>query len=312
MACLPDIQAANGKLHERHESLTAVFTGATNGIGLGTLQAFVQYVPHPTAIIAGRNAHAFEKEIVKLKQLNSNAEIVFLEADLSLIKNIDAVSEQIASRLPPNSIDLLCMSQGSNPINGREFTTEGLDKCIALAYYGRMRLLQRLATSHVLQPEAVVLSILIGGKEGKVFEDDLALERNYSIMNMRAQMASLTTLSLDAVAKRHPGLSLLHVYPGAVDTGILARDVRSWVLWMVMVVVEKILMWYGRAVSPQEAGEMMLDLALGGGFGKGVFSIDIEGVEGRSEWLKRYREDEAMADGIWKFNEEVWTKALAA
>lgn len=45
------------------------------------------------------------------------------------------------------------------------------------------------------------MSILAGGKEGEMIEDDLDLEHNYSMAQSAAQFASMTTLSFDHLAR---------------------------------------------------------------------------------------------------------------
>lgn len=310
MPSLATIRSANSALRQHHNSLTAVFTGVTRGIGLATLQTFVKSIPHPTVLIAGRNALAFEPEIAHLRALNPDAEITFIEADLSLIRNVDAVAEQISTRLDQGTVDLLCMSQGYAPLEGRRYTDEGLDRALALMYYGRLRLLDRLIASRTLKKDARVLNVLAGSKEGRVFEGDFALERNYSILNLRGQTASLTSLSHDVLSERNPGLSLLHVYPGTVDTGVLARGVQGWMMWVVVLVLERLLMLFNRAMSVEESGERMVELVFGRGFGRGSWSMDEQGNLSRSEWFEGYRGNESMKWRVWEFNEGMWERAL--
>lgn len=313
MSSLATIRAANTDLQRRCSSATAIFTGATHGIGLATLQSFITHIPNPTAIIAGRNRHAFEPEIAKLRQLNPNAKINFLEADLTLIHSIDFLADRLVSTLSDQSVDFLCMSQGYAPLSGREYTTEGLDKAIALFYHGRLRLLSNLLNSKILKSSATVLNILAGGKEGQIRFDDLGLERkgNYSIMNLRTQVTCMLTLSHDHLSTSHPELTLLHVYPGTVDTGLLARGITTPLLWAVLWVLERCLVLFKRAMSAEESGERMLELGFREREG-GSWSLLETGEEGESEWLERYRGEGEKAQRVWEWNEGVWGKAVGA
>src|ERR1700761_6247339 len=105
MVATAEVRSANAALKTKHDTLTAVFAGATNGIGLATLRAFAKHIPQPKAIIVGRSRSKFEPELQNLKSINPNGDFTFLEADVSLIKNIDAVCEQIKKTV--SSIDLL-------------------------------------------------------------------------------------------------------------------------------------------------------------------------------------------------------------
>ena len=132
MSTLRQIVAANDTIHTRYDAATAVFTGATQGVGLGTLKAFVRRVPHPTVVIVGRSRERFEEQFELLQSLNTEAKLVFVEGQVSLIKDVDAISTQITHELPEKSVDFIFMAQGSTPIEGRRYTAEGLDEMMAL------------------------------------------------------------------------------------------------------------------------------------------------------------------------------------
>ena len=61
---------------------------------------------------------------------------------------------------------------------------DGLDNSMSLRYYGRMRFVENLA-SIITPPLARVVSVLGGGKEGKIEEANLDL-RNYSVVGAAA------------------------------------------------------------------------------------------------------------------------------
>ena len=160
MSSLLTVRSANDALAKRYDRVTGIFTGATNGIGLATLHAFVKHIPRPRAIVAGRSRRNFQDEVEILKQLNPDTEIIFIESDLSLIHNGDAASKDMASHISRHNVDFVCMSQGYAPIEGRKFTSEGLDQGMSLFYYGRVRLVQKLISSGILKHDAKILSIV--------------------------------------------------------------------------------------------------------------------------------------------------------
>lgn len=147
-------RSANAALKNQHQSMTAVFVGATSGIGLETLRLFAQDIPKPTAIIVGRNRSKFDLELQNLKTLNPNGEYRFIEGEVALLKNVDAICEEIKKQNP--KIDLLYLSQGYLNIGARDNNEDGLDNSFSLRYYGRVRFTQNLLP--VMSQNARVIS----------------------------------------------------------------------------------------------------------------------------------------------------------
>jgi hypothetical protein len=310
MASISEIIKVNETLPSRYESATAVFTGATQGVGLGTLQAFVKHIPKPRAIIVGRSRERFEDEMNRLRSINSSGEFIFIEGELSLIKDVDAIYEQIKQYLAGTKVDLLCMSQGYAPLEGRDYTSEGLDSLLVLVYYGRMRMVQQLIDGQLMASNGTVVSLLAGTIEGNIFEDDLALERNYSILRLRAQFASLTSVSLAGLAADHPEMSFKHIFPGRVKTGLLSRSVKSTVFWILLAYIVEPIIFLG-GITSAECGERMLWMALGERHAKGFWSLDDAARESQSAELTRYRQNSPLLAQIRADIQQVFDQAIA-
>lgn len=310
MASISEIIKANETVRNRYESATAIFTGATQGVGLGTLQAFVKHIPKPRAIIIGRSRERFEDEMNQLRSINSNGEFTFIEGELSLINGVDAIAEQIKQHLAGTKVDLLCMSQGYAPLEGRDYTSEGLDSLLVLVYYGRMRMIQHLIDEQSMASNGTVVSILAGTKEGKIFEDDLALEKNYSILRLRAQFASLTSVSLAGLAADHPEMAFLHIFPGRVKTGLMSRSVKSTVFWILMAYIVEPIIFMG-GITSAECGERMFWMTFGDQHAKGFWSLDDAGRQSQSVELTRYRQNGPLLARIRAHSQQVFQKAIA-
>lgn len=306
MVAYRTVQSANAELGIKDHALTAVFVGATSGIGLATLKALVKRVPRPTAIIVGRSQTKFEPELDHLKQLCPKGEFTFIEADISLMNNIDGVCDIIKQKLNGRQIDMLFTSQGYISFNGRENNADGLDNSISLRYYGRIRFAQKLLP--VLAKHGWVMSVLAGGKEGKIIEDDLDLERNYSIPVSAAQFATMTTLSFDHLGQYHPDKSFIHVYPGLVSTGLLGRSATGALGMIFRYVLEPVLGLF--SLKPEEVGERMLYYGMHSGSVKGSLSLDWDGTEKETQELKGYRE-KGWAERVWEHNQRMFETALS-
>ncbi|RMZ08623.1 hypothetical protein D0862_03892 [Hortaea werneckii] len=308
MVAISEVKSANATLDKSPQELTAVFTGATNGIGLATLRAFAKHISSPRAIIIGRSQTKFANELDNLRTINPKGTYTFLETDISLIQNIDQICQTIQTHLNGTKIDLLLMSQGYISFNGRETNADGLDTSISLRYYGRMRLAQNLLPS--MSEHARVLSILAGGQEGKIIEDDLDLERNYSIPASMAQFASMTTLSFDHLAKARPEKSFIHVFPGLTSTGLLGRSATGVLGLLMRWVLEPVLGLFSS--TSEEVGERMLYYATSGVYkARGeCWPLNEKGEPTVGDALKGYRE-RAWAEKIWEHDQRMFERALS-
>ena len=267
--------------------MTAVFIGSTKGIGLATIKAFAKQIAHPKAIIVGRNRTQFAPEIDGLRALNSNGEYIFIEHEIALIKDIDDVCDLIKQQV--NQIKFLIVSQGYIGFGGRENNADGLDDSMSLRYYGRIRFTQNLLP--IMAPGATAVSVLAGGMEGYIFEDDLDLERNYTIPNTMGHFASLHTLAYDKLAEQHPDKGFVHYSPGFVSTGLLGRSAQSapwWLKFLISWVLEPLCDVF--STSPEESGERVLYHATNELYGSGSWPLHWKGEKVEGKALVEYRE----------------------
>lgn len=303
MVSLSEVKSGNASLKNRHETLTAVFAGATRGIGLGTLIAFAKHIPKPKAIIIGRSRSHFNPELENLKSINPNGEYTFIEADVSLIKNIDAVCGQIKQQV--SSVDLLFVSQGYLNFGDRKNNAEGLDNAISLRYYGRVRFTQNLLP--IMTRNARAVSVLAGGMEGKVFEQDLDLEENYSFLNSTGHFATTMTLAYDKLAEQNPEKGFLHIYPGFVNTGVLSRNVTG-LLWLLFSAIETVSSFF--IIQPDEAGERMLYYGTTQEYATGSWSLGWDGTPKYVKALLEYRE-KGTADKVEDHNQKIFQRVTS-
>lgn len=94
---------------------------------------------------------------------------------------------------------------------------------MALSFYGRIRLANKLLPLLQKASQPRVLSILAGGQEKRLWLDDLQLKDNYSLFNAMDELTSLTTLALARLAASYPSITFLHSHPGLVGTDIMSN-----------------------------------------------------------------------------------------
>jgi NAD(P)-dependent dehydrogenase (short-subunit alcohol dehydrogenase family) len=251
MVSLGSVRKANGSLSKK----VALFVGGTSGIGRSTLRQLALNVDAPTAYIVGRSEANAAPLLKELRQTNPKGSFNFIEANVSLISNVDKACEDIRKR--EKALDLLFMTPGGLSLVGRRETSEGLDKLFALRYYARMRFTQNLLPlleASETEPGRVV-SVLGGGFEGNIDTNNLDLKTGYNIVSCAMHSVTMTSLAMEHLAAQHRA-SFVHVYPGLVGTNIYSNSfppplaaVYNYGMWPMM---------YPFSVNIDESGERHL------------------------------------------------------
>ncbi|ETN46723.1 uncharacterized protein HMPREF1541_00912 [Cyphellophora europaea CBS 101466] len=282
-----DVLLNNTSLADAGSGVTAVFVGATAGIGLGALRSLTHHTTAPTIYIVGRSRKSLDSLMASLQMLNSGATFHAVVAkDLTLVADAEKAAAEIirlASR-----VDLLIMSPGYIDFS-HQVSPEGIDRLIAIRYYSRMRFLVSLAPLLRKSPSPRVVSVLAAGMEGKLFPDDLLLEKNFSAMNAAAAATTMTTLFLEEFSKQEGNDRLVccHLYPGWVgDTGMrVGNGFSAWLRVVLEWVVAPMMRWVG--YTSEEAGERVVFAATNGRFRRlkegvsGEGTMVQKGVDGR-------------------------------
>jgi len=116
MVSLSVVQASNASIPTTLPSgLVAVFVGGTSGIGEYTLKEFARLSHQPRIYNVGRSQQASDRIAAECKKLNADVQYTFIQADVSLIRSVDAVCEQVRDK--EKAINLLILSAGTL-ING--------------------------------------------------------------------------------------------------------------------------------------------------------------------------------------------------
>ncbi|KAI8259978.1 putative oxidoreductase [Colletotrichum sp. SAR11_239] len=189
----------------------ALVVGGTGGIGYAIARHLAANASS-TVIISGRTR----------PQNIPHANIEFRQLDASSMKLIKQHTESYKSSHAPK-IDLLVLTQGILTTAGRTETSEGIDRKMALHYYGRQLLIRELLP--VLTDDAKVLIVLDGsrGDPAQLNMADLDLSANFSIANAAAHCISMTDGMIQAYAKQQSKENtkkrhFIHAYPGIVKT----------------------------------------------------------------------------------------------
>jgi NAD(P)-dependent dehydrogenase (short-subunit alcohol dehydrogenase family) len=180
----------------------AVFVGGTSGIGQGMAEVFAEQTQGKShIIIVGRNRASAERILDALAMPPSpsvspsptipsehvNASNItytreFVECDATLMQNVDRATKEILAR--HNKINYLVVSCGFSALGGRDETSEGIDKKLAVHYYARWKfigdLLPALERARSDGKEATVMSVMAPSYGGEIDINDLGLKKAYS------------------------------------------------------------------------------------------------------------------------------------
>jgi NAD(P)-dependent dehydrogenase (short-subunit alcohol dehydrogenase family) len=240
MVTYKDILTANGQITNDNGPKVSIFAGGTSGIGKLTIRALVSTGISTRIYLIGRKSakETSKAFIEELKTINPAAEVIWTEAEISLLADVKRVCEFIKSQ--ETTVDLLFLSAGYAPFGGRNETSEELEITQVLEYYSRIAFIFHLLPLLEASDKAKVVSILAGGLIQKVDVDDLNLEKpgNFGGVKAQGQFAGMNTMTLDRLAEEHPKVTFIHSWPGAVNTGNVRRSadpnsLMGWVFWLI-------------------------------------------------------------------------------
>jgi NAD(P)-dependent dehydrogenase (short-subunit alcohol dehydrogenase family) len=89
----------------------ALFVGGTSGIGKQAAIKLASVTARPTITIVGRNEEAGAQVVNELKAANPNGTYAFKQADVSNLRNVDTICEEVKSE--SRKLDVLFLSSGT-------------------------------------------------------------------------------------------------------------------------------------------------------------------------------------------------------
>ena len=98
MVSYSEVLAANTSLPPTSQDLTAVFVGATQGIGLGAVRALAKHNTKPTIFLLGRSETRLSEIEQGLLEINPNAAVHTIQTgDLALLSEVNKAAQKIKS-----------------------------------------------------------------------------------------------------------------------------------------------------------------------------------------------------------------------
>jgi NAD(P)-dependent dehydrogenase (short-subunit alcohol dehydrogenase family) len=288
MVSSESVRASNAQGHHIRD-FVAIFVGGTGGIGESTAMELFKRTVRPRIYIVGRlvmcdlaaissippfrpdasgeltqpsskltpmldrRKEEADRIISELFHLNPDGKAFFIQKDITLIRSVDEVCADLRIKEPV--INALFLTAGYMTLKGRRESEEGLDQKMAVNFYSRMRFVVNLMPNLTAASEAGQLSrvnsVLAAGSEGDVRIDDLDLRHNFTLHAALAHCTVFTDFMMEEFAKRYPGTTFMHSYPGTVKTGI-ANQLNGPIRLAVKVMYAVMTPWI---LNVQESGE---------------------------------------------------------
>ncbi|KAJ7119352.1 NAD(P)-binding protein [Mycena crocata] len=223
MPNLSTVRAFNAKFKPSYTPV-AIFVGGTSGIGQGMAEAFARHSNgNAHIVLVGRNRAAAEVIIAGFpKPTIEGVKHEFVECDISLMKNVHRVAGELRERLP--KINFLVLTAGLLTMQGRNETEEGIDRKMAVHYYGRWRfirdLLPAVESAQKAGEDGKVMSVLAAGHGGAIDLEDLGLQKSFTLSKAAAGATTYNDLMVNDLAARYPALTFIHSYPGGVRSNL--------------------------------------------------------------------------------------------
>lgn len=160
--------------------------------------------------------------------------------------------------------------------------------------------------------------MLNGGKEKRINEQDIGLQRNWSIFAVIKHTTLMTSLAFDHLAANNDHITFMHNFPSLVKSENPRRTTpseSSSFVWRIVLVAIKGFMGVVRffiGMSPKESGEREAFHLTSTKYTPGSWRINSRSDVVPVNKALKYYQDNGWTEKIWKFTEGVWEKALSA
>lgn len=197
---------------------TILITGGTDGIGASS--AILLSKLGARVIIIGRSEVKAKAIIEQSIQTENNGRIEAINADFSLMNIVKQTAHEIASLT--TQIDIIIHAVGIL-ITRAEYTSEGIEKDLAVSYLSRFVLTEELHQKDLLKKSTIMLNIAASSPKVPSFAqmefNNLKEVEARTGMKSHGQ-AQLANDLYTAIAAKKYGITTIGYGPGSVDTNI--------------------------------------------------------------------------------------------
>ena len=197
-----------------------IITGATDGIGLAAAKEVSKKGYHIGLV--GRNPEKGKKAIETIISYSGNENLDFFECDLSLVKNVKSLSEQIKQKY--NKVDVLLNNAGG--ANKKKIiTSEGLEKTFATNQMNYFVLSTELLNIISESNDGRIVNVASNAHIGaEVDYGNINSEKSFSAWPSYCVSKLMKIMFTYQVSLMQDKVSINVLHPGFVDTNIAGNE----------------------------------------------------------------------------------------
>ncbi len=197
-----------------------IITGATDGIGLAAAKEIAKKGYHIGLV--GRNSEKGKQAIETIISHSGNENLDFFECDLSLVKNVKTLSEQIKHKY--SEIDVLLNNAGG--ANKKKIiTSEGLEKTFATNQMNYFALSTELLDIITESNDGRIVNVASNAHIGaEVDYENINSEKNFSAWTSYCVSKLMNIMFTYQLSSIQDKVSINVLHPGFVDTNIAGNE----------------------------------------------------------------------------------------
>ena len=195
---------------------TIIVTGATDGIGL---EAATKIAALGNRVgLVGRNPDKGAKAIELITSVTGNDKLDFFQADLSLVSEVNQLSEDIKNKYSELNV-LLNNAGGAN--KNKVITSEGLEKTFATNQMNYFVLTTNLMDMLSSSDHSRVVNVASNAHIGASIDfDNINAEKDYSFWKTYCISKLMNIMFTYKLAEMQDKVTVNVLHPGFVDTNI--------------------------------------------------------------------------------------------
>ena len=201
---------------QQMQGQTVIVTGSNSGIGKETAKELAKRGAKVVMIV--RSAKRGEEAMREIIEQSGNQDIHILIADLSVMDQVKAVSQEYISKF--ERLDVLINNAGA-VFGERQLTPEGYERTVALNYFAPFLLTYELLDLLKQSSPARIVNVSSGAQSlGKIDLENINLEKGYGTMKAYGTSKLMLTMHTTWLAKKLRGtdVAVNAVHPGFVNT----------------------------------------------------------------------------------------------
>ena len=197
-----------------------IITGATDGIGLAAAKVIAS--KNYRIGLVGRNPEKGKIAIETIQSLTGNENLDFLQCDLSSVKNIKQLSDEIKSRY--SKIDVLLNNAGGAN-KTKQITSEGLEKTFATNQMNYFVLSTELIDIISESNDGRIINVASNAHIGaEVDYENINSEKNFSAWTSYCVSKLMNIMLTYKMATMQDKVCVNALHPGFVDTNIAGNE----------------------------------------------------------------------------------------